>query len=52
MHGYMNTGGMNHNPHSNAMNSPLDPSLHHPESTDSYVTYLDNDDSTQESESP
>lgn len=52
MHGYINSGGMHHSPHQNLMASHMDLSSHHPESADSYLTYLDNENSSQESESP
>lgn len=44
---------MHHSPHQNLMASHMDlSSHHHPESADSYLTYLDNENSSQESESP
>ncbi len=41
-HGVMPTHGL-----PPPMNGPMEPSSHHPDSTDSYVTYLESDDSMQ-----
>ncbi|XP_055387308.1 insulin gene enhancer protein isl-1 isoform X2 [Condylostylus longicornis] len=52
MHGYdvgvLPSGMQSHGPTSAQMNGPqLENSAHHPDSTDSYVTYLESDDSIQ-----
>lgn len=52
MHGYDMTMNMAHGPppppsHMNQI-TPMDPNTHHhPDSTDSYVTYLESDESMQ-----
>lgn len=51
MHGYdingMPTGPQLPPPPSLSGGPPMDGSTHHPDSTDSYVTYLESDDSMQ-----
>lgn len=36
-----------HGPPPPPITGPMEPSSHHPDSTDSYVTYLESDDSMQ-----
>jgi insulin gene enhancer protein ISL-1 len=49
MHGYELAGmpPMAHGPPPSMSNAQMETGAHHPDSTDSYVTYLESDDSMQ-----